>query len=570
MKIIIKEWLKDKKSCRMLSLYFICSILYLVLNSLVVSLIGKIVAIGRWNLDSKKLVLMLLLTGVLIVVFSFIRTYLSSASVNRNFTMLNIRYVEKILDSDVNMFTKFSVAGITTAGEFLWNISMLGKSFTIFIVSILNVFIIIASMYIIGGSFIAVLTLIIYIIGGLSMKYLFKKYSDIDEKVSKIKKIRNQDTDNIINGFQETKSFNTKSYHRDRIIKFNNDIYESKLKRSSISGLIDSLIDIINLIGIFIMIFYVIRKVSTGEIDQSVGMSLIMYVFKLIEPIWSIINFTDSTSDYLSLSKQYNEIMSYKNICDDNESGNEIKEFKNEISVNNVYFSYNKEMDIICGIDMVFEKGKKYGICGPSGSGKSTIFKLLNKFYDPSEGYISIDDVDLRDISTESYRNIIGSVHQDDVIFPGSIYDNIVYGNFDSSMEEVINACIKANVYDFIMSLPDKWNTEVGPRGLTLSGGQKKRISLARLFLKNPEIILLDEATAALDNNGEKIIQDAIDKLQGKTTITIAHRLTTIKNCDLIYVMNKGRVVESGSHDELMKQKGLYYELNLNKNKEEV
>lgn len=568
MKIVVREWLKDKKSCKQLGLYFVFSIIYFMLNAWIISLIGKIISVGKYNSDSMNLIFILLTVNLCSIVVTFIMSYLASSSVNRCFTMLNIRYIEKILDSDVNMFTKFSVAGISTAGEFLWNISYVGKLTVKFILDISNIIIIVSSMYLIGSN-IAIPTIILYVTGGIIMRHLFKKYSKIDEESSNVRKSRNQEIDNIINGFQEVKTFNKQEYHRKRITELNNEIYKSRLLRASINSSISSLVEIINFLGLFIMIFYVINKMMTGEIDKSIGMSLVMYVFKLINPIFSIVNYTDSLSDYLSLSKQYDEIMSYENVCNDNNSKNEFKEFNNEININNAYFSYNGNIDTICGVDMVFEKGKRYGICGPSGSGKSTVFKLLNKFYDPSEGYISIDDKDLRDISSKSYRDLIGAVHQDDVIFPGSIYSNIIYGNINATMKEVKDACIKANIYDFIMNLPDKWDTDVGPRGLTLSGGQKKRISLARLFLKNPEIILLDEATAALDNNGERIIQEAIDKLKDKTTITIAHRLSTIKNCDLIYVMNKGKVIESGTHDELIKLKGLYYELNLNI-KEEV
>lgn len=568
MKIVIREWLKDKKSCKQLGLYFVFSIIYFMLNAWIISLIGKIISVGKYNSDSMNLILILLTVNLCSIVVTFIMSYLASSSVNRCFTMLNIRYIEKILDSDVNMFTKFSVAGISTAGEFLWNISYVGKLTIKFILDISNIIIIVSSMYLIGSN-IAIPTIILYVTGGIIMRHLFKKYSKIDEESSNVRKSRNQEIDNIINGFQEVKSFNKQEYYRKRITELNNEIYKSRLLRASINSSISSLVEIINFLGLFIMIFYVINKMMTGEIDKSIGMSLVMYVFKLINPIFSIVNYTDSLSDYLSLSKQYDEIMSYENVCNDDNSKNELKEFNKEININNVYFSYNENIDTICGVDMVFEKGKRYGICGPSGSGKSTIFKLLNKFYDPSEGYISIDDKDLRDISSKSYRDLIGAVHQDDVIFPGSIYSNIIYGNINATMKEIKDACIKANIYDFIMNLPDKWDTDVGPRGLTLSGGQKKRISLARLFLKNPEIILLDEATAALDNNGERIIQEAIDKLKDKTTITIAHRLSTIKNCDLIYVMNKGKVIERGTHDELIKLKGLYYELNLNI-KEEV
>ena len=186
------------------------------------------------------------------------------------------------------------------------------------------------------------------------------------------------------------------------------------------------------------------------------------------------------------------------------------------------------------------------------------MLKLLNKFYDIDEGELTIDGVEISDVTAESYRRKVGSVHQENTIFPGTILENVKYGSPEATEYEIIEACKRAKLYDFITSLKDGFNTDVGPKGLKLSGGQKQRIALARLFLQDPEIIILDEATSALDNETEQFIQDAIAALHGKTIITVAHRLTTIQNCDWIYVLDGGKIIEDGTHQTLMEHGGAY------------
>jgi ATP-binding cassette subfamily B protein len=261
----------------------------------------------------------------------------------------------------------------------------------------------------------------------------------------------------------------------------------------------------------------------------------------------------------MGLASEYDAIISYKEYEIDGDI--ELNTFNNSIKIENVTFSYGNTKNTINNINMEIKKGQRIGICGVSGGGKSTLLKLINRFYVPKSGCITIDGFDIQDISLKSYRKYIGSVHQDNTIFPGTIRDNIMYGSPYATEGELIDACKKANILDFILGLEKKFNTEVGPRGLTLSGGQKQRIALARLFIRNPEIILLDEATSALDNESETLIQDAVDNLEGKTIITIAHRLSTIKNCDIIYVLGNNGIVESGTHEELVAKHGVYYSM---------
>ena len=232
---------------------------------------------------------------------------------------------------------------------------------------------------------------------------------------------------------------------------------------------------------------------------------------------------------------------------------------KGEIIYDNVAFSYTDQEPVLKNFSMKIPAGKTVALVGPSGSGKTTICSLLPRFYDVSGGKITIDETDIRDVTQQSLHNAIGIVQQDVYLFSGTIRENIAYGRLDASFEEIVEAAKSANIHEFIMGLPNGYDTQVGERGVRFSGGQKQRISIARVFLKNPRILILDEATSALDNENEHRIQEALDKLsKNRTTIVIAHRLSTIQNADCIYVIAHGKILEQGSHAELLAQNGVY------------
>ncbi|KAK7008941.1 multidrug resistance protein 1 [Biomphalaria glabrata] len=234
------------------------------------------------------------------------------------------------------------------------------------------------------------------------------------------------------------------------------------------------------------------------------------------------------------------------------------------IQFKNVHFNYpsRPNVKILSGLDLTVNRGQTVALVGASGCGKSTVIQLLMRFYEPTMGKVCLDGVDLRDINIKWLRKNIGLVGQEPVLFGKSILENIRYGRDGATMEEVAKACKDANAYDFIMKMPEQFETHVGERGAQLSGGQKQRIAIARALIKKPRILLLDEATSALDNTSEAIVQDALDRAsKGRTTIIIAHRLSTIKNADIIIVLDKGSVAEKGTHDELMSKRGLYYNL---------
>ena len=288
-----------------------------------------------------------------------------------------------------------------------------------------------------------------------------------------------------------------------------------------------------------------------------------MFIQSLLATVRRIIEFTEQFQKGMTGIERFAEIMAIEPDIKDKEDALEIKNVRGEISFDNVDFSYGKgESKVLNNFSVDITPGEKLAIVGPSGAGKTTICNLIPRFYDVDSGSVTVDGLDVRDIKIKSLRENIGIVQQDVYLFSGTVKDNIGYGKSTASDREIIVAAKLAGAYEFIKSLPNGFDTYVGERGVKLSGGQKQRISIARVFLKNPPILILDEATSALDNKSEIVVQDSIEKLsKGRTTITIAHRLTTVQNADLIIVMTREGIVERGSHQDLMAKRGYYYNL---------
>lgn len=300
-----------------------------------------------------------------------------------------------------------------------------------------------------------------------------------------------------------------------------------------------------------------------GKINPADLTAYLLYVSTLLATLRTIIQFTEQFQRGMTGIERFLEIMDSPADIIEEKDAKEITNVQGDIKFENVSFHYSDDnTNVLSDINLHIKKGGNVALVGPSGGGKTTLCNLIPRFYDVTNGRILIDDTDIKSVTLKSLRNSIGVVQQDVYLFSGTILENILYGKKNASKEDVINAAKAAGAHDFIMSLPNGYDTYVGERGVKLSGGQKQRISIARVFLKNPPILILDEATSALDNESEKIVQDSLEMLaKGRTVFTIAHRLTTIKNADIILVLTENGIEEQGSHDELIAKKGLYYNL---------
>lgn len=300
--------------------------------------------------------------------------------------------------------------------------------------------------------------------------------------------------------------------------------------------------------------------IAHGRMEASDLAMYALYIGIFISPIQILVELTEMMQKGLSGFRRFLEVVETKPEIVDAADAKPLKNVKGNVCYEDVSFHYSDDdTPVLSHVSFDIPAGKSIALVGPSGSGKTTICSLLPRFYDVTEGRVTIDGNDVRKLTLESLRSQIGLVSQDVYLFGGSIKDNIAYGKPDATMDEIVDAAKKANIHDFIMELPDKYDTFVGERGTRLSGGQKQRISIARVFLKNPPVLILDEATSALDNESERFIQKSLEELaKDRTTITIAHRLSTIRNADEILVVADCGIAERGTHEELLELDGIY------------
>lgn len=410
------------------------------------------------------------------------------------------------------------------------------------------------------------MTLLIYLMIPL-MIYFSGHYRNKMRRAQKDQRVHighlNSSIEDSLLGIKVVKSFANEDVEREKFTEENNKFlgikkryYRSMAGFNTINRIFDGLMYLILIAsgGYFLM---------KGEIGPEDLIVYVMFIQSLLATVRRIIEFTEQFQKGMTGIERFAEIMAIEPDIKDKEDALEIKNVRGEISFKNVDFSYGKgDSKVLNNFSVDITPGEKLAIVGPSGAGKTTICNLIPRFYDVDSGSVTVDGIDVRDIKIKSLRENIGIVQQDVYLFSGTVKDNIGYGKSTASDREIIEAAKLAGAYEFIKNLPNGFDTYVGERGVKLSGGQKQRISIARVFLKNPPILILDEATSALDNKSEIVVQDSIEKLsKGRTTITIAHRLTTVQNADLIIVMTRKGIVERGSHQELMENRGYYYNL---------
>jgi ATP-binding cassette, subfamily B, bacterial MsbA len=397
--------------------------------------------------------------------------------------------------------------------------------------------------------------------------YLISAVGKKLRKLSKTSQEKMADTNSIlyetISGARIVKAFNMEEYEINKFNRVNNDYYKISMKSIKRTLLMSPATEIVGCIAGVLVFVLGGREVIAGKISFGVFGLFVGSLLSTIRPFKKLSQVASLNQQAAAASERIYEVLEAKPSVVDNPSARELKEFKQNIVFSDVWFNYG-DNQVLKGITLDVPYGSMLAIVGPSGTGKTTLLDLIPRFYDPKKGKISIDGIDIKEVTLKSLRQQIGLVSQETILFNDTIRANIAYGKLGASDEEIKQAAIQANADDFISRLPQGYNTTIGDRGMRISGGERQRIAIARALLKNPPILILDEATSQLDSESERVVQEALDRLiQGRTVFVIAHRLSTVRNAHKIVVLDKGVVVESGSHSELMARDGLYKRLHL-------
>ena len=467
-----------------------------------------------------------------------------------NVLSLDMKYFENkssgrlmaILNDDVNQLERFLDTGANKLLQTATTVIVIGGTF-LYISPLIATFAFIPIPIIIFGSFKFTST-------------IASRYERIRESIETL----NSNLSNSISGILNVKSFTRESKELDRIETSSNEVKSANYHAIKLSAAFIPIIRVAILFGFTATLLIGGFLALDGEIKVATYSVLLFITQRLL---WPLTELGDTFDLYQRAMASFNRIFSLKNQSSEIGNGDiEFKKLENKIELKDVSFSYVDNFNVLNNVDLTIEAGQTTAIVGSTGSGKSTLIKLLLRLYEINNGSISFDSNSLKDIELSSLREKIGLVSQDVFLFEGTVIENIAYGDLNASESEVWNAAQKSEADEFINNLPQKEKTIVGERGQKLSGGQRQRISIARAILKNPEILILDEATSSVDNETEAAIQRSLDILKkDRTVIVIAHRLSTVRNADIIYVLENGSVVESGNHESLLDIEGVYSKL---------
>jgi len=445
-----------------------------------------------------------------------------------------------ILSDDVNQLERFLDGGANEVIQVSATILLIGGAF--FVITPNVAWLALAPMpFILWGSI-------------WFQKFLAPRYAEVREKVG----LLNGQLSNNIGGITTIKAFVTEGYERKRIEKESNQYRQSNRKAIAYSAAFVPLIRILIFMGFIAILYYGGLEVQANRL--SVGnYSVMIYLIQRL--LWPLTRLGETLDQYQRAMASTNRILDLLDTPIAIHSGSQVLNsvVTGDIQLQNVTFGYAANFPIVENLSLEIAAHKTTAIVGATGSGKSTLVKLLLRLYEIQSGNIFLDRIDIRDLELRSLRSCMGWVSQDVFLFHGSVLENIAYGSFDATVKQIVAAAKIAEAHDFIEILPKGYDTIVGERGQKLSGGQRQRIAIARAVLRNPPILILDEATSAVDNETEAAIQKSLDRItKNRTTIAIAHRLSTIRNADRIYVMDQGKVVETGTHDQLVANNGIY------------
>lgn len=365
-----------------------------------------------------------------------------------------------------------------------------------------------------------------------------------------------------ISAVRVVKSFAREDYEIQRFAKENFSNFRAQMKNAQLMATLTPIIEFLAASGVTVIIWYGGWEVINGNLTAGALIAFLVYAVNLSNPIKRLSKVYANIQKALAAAERVFEVIDTEPEIQNLPGAMELPSVKGEVVFHEVTFEYKSGEPVLSNVSLEAKVGQMVAIVGPSGAGKTTIANLIPRFYEPTQGYIAIDGIDIKTVTLDSLRKQIGIVPQETVLFNGTVYENILYGDLDATADEIIAAAKAANAHNFISQMPDGYDTQIGERGSKLSGGQRQRIAIARAILKNPRVLILDEATSALDAESEKLVQEALDKLMiSRTSFVIAHRLSTVIRADLILVMERGEIVERGTHTELLARGGLYSKL---------
>jgi ATP-binding cassette subfamily B protein len=449
-----------------------------------------------------------------------------------------------ILNDDVNQLERFLDVGANELLQVLTTVLVIGGTYFVITPS---------------AAWLVMLPIPFILWGSIGFQnYLAPKYAEVREKVS----LLNTRLANNLSGITTIKSFTTEAYELERLRQESDAYKQSNRKAIALSAAFIPLIRVLVLFGFLGILLFGGMETINGKLAVGTYSVLVFLTQRLLWPLTRLGQTLDLYQRAMASTNRIMNLLDTKIAISSGDISLPSEKIKGAISFQNISFAYRDRFPVIDAFNLDIPAGKTIAIVGSTGSGKSTLVKLILRFYEVEKGKITLDNIDIKDICLGDLRRAIGLVSQDVFLFEGTVRENIAYGNTDSNLEDIIMAAKMAEAHDFIAQLPQDYDTVVGERGQKLSGGQRQRLAIARAILKDPPILILDEATSAVDNETEAAIAKSLEKItKNRTTIAIAHRLSTIRHSDCIYVMEYGKIIEAGTHEELLEKEGVYANL---------